>query len=214
MATSAATLAKIIKELVKKHPDHDYASAVIHLGAKGYLPKKLTQTPKVKKTTRFASKAAGDYAEAHPEIVIPEDFKGTAKHGLISVSDLKTYTAPKKAKTNISHTARNFADDNGLDISKVTGTGVDGRILLKDIQALKPSAPTPTETKPKVSAEVAKLMKKHGVDEEVLVDPDSGIVGTGKNGTITKKDIMPYILDLQADEADRDTEDGSSEDED
>tara|TARA_B100001173_G_C15804128_1_gene468989 strand:- start:25 stop:681 length:657 start_codon:yes stop_codon:yes gene_type:complete len=216
MATSADTLAKIIKELVKKHPDHDYASAVAHLGAKGYLPKKLTQTPKIKEVSQFASPAAKAYASQHTEIVIPDDFKGTAKHGLISVTDLKTLTAPKKIKQNLSPKAREFVEENRLQnkLHTIKGTGVDGKFKLEDVKRLKPDAPTPADTRPKRSAEVSKLMKKYRVDEETLVDPNAQIVGTGKNGTIIKRDIMPFIKELKEDEEECDTEDGSSEEED
>ena len=63
MATSAQTLSLIIDELLKAKPA-DRDAAITLLSAKGYLPKKLMEKPKEKKTSMFASKAAEDFAEA------------------------------------------------------------------------------------------------------------------------------------------------------
>ena len=101
MATSAQTLSLIIDEFVKAKP-FDRASAVTLLAAKGLLPKKLTEVPKEKKVSRFASKAAEDFADAK-SLVIPEGFKGTAANDKISVKDLKQLAeGPKKTKANAS----------------------------------------------------------------------------------------------------------------
>ena len=82
MATSAQTLSLIIDELVKAKPlDRD--AAITLLSAKGMLPKKLTETPKAKKVSIYASKAAEDFAEAKGS----GKPKGTAANK-ISVKDL------------------------------------------------------------------------------------------------------------------------------
>ena len=126
MATSAATLSLIIDELVKTKPANRDAAIEI-LAAKGYLPKKLSEKPKEKKTSRFASKAAEDFAEAKG-IVVPEGFKGTANGDKISVKDLKQLAeGPKKTKVNASSSAQQFCRDNGLDLTKVKGTGTAAR---------------------------------------------------------------------------------------
>ena len=101
MATSAQTLSLIIDELLKAKPA-DRDAAIEILAAKGYLPKKLTEKPKEKKVSLFASKAAEDFAEAKG-IVVPDGFKGTAANDKISVKDLKQFAeGPKKAKVNAS----------------------------------------------------------------------------------------------------------------
>ena len=203
MATSAETLSRIIDELVKAKP-LDREAAITLLSAKGYLPKKMTAVPKEKKVTRFASKAAEDFAEAKG-IEVPAEFKGTGNNDKITVSDLKKLAeGPKAAKVNASPSAQQFARDNGLDISKVKGSGAEGKILLKDVKDLKPSAPEPSSPKgPKVSPSAAKLMKQWDIDEEDIVD----IEGSGNNGTIVAKDLKELIDMIKAEKSDDEEED-------
>ena len=166
MATSAQNLSMIIDELLVAKPG-DRAAALKLLADKGLLPKKLLETPKEKKVSRFASKAAEDFAEAKG-ITIPEDFKGTAANDKISVKDLKGLAEPPKKKVNASPGAQQFARDNGIDIGTVTGTGENGKVLLKDVKSLvtAPSAPDVSDDKVKISPSAAKLMKQHGWDED------------------------------------------------
>ena len=201
MATSAQTLSLIIDELLKAKPDNRDA-AIELLAAKGYLPKKLTEKPKEKKVSLFASKAAEDFAEAKG-IVVPDGFKGTAANDKISVKDLKQFAeGPKKAKVNASPSAQQFCRDNGLDITKVTGTGTDGKVLLKDVKDLKPTAKADSDDedtgKRKVSSAAAKLMKRYEIDEEDIVE----VEGTGTNGTVVAKDLKELIDLIKAEKSD------------
>tara|TARA_B100001094_G_scaffold32415_1_gene26879 strand:- start:875 stop:1507 length:633 start_codon:yes stop_codon:yes gene_type:complete len=210
MATSAQTLSLIIDELVKAKPlDRD--AAVTLLAAKGYLPKKLTEVPKVKKVSRFASKAAEDFAEAK-SLVIPDGFKGTAANDKISVKDLKQLAeGPKKTKANASPSAQQFARDNGIDISKVSGSGAEGKILLKDVKDLKPTAKTHSDDdtgKRKVSSSAAKLMKQYEIDEEDIVD----IEGSGKEGTVVAKDLKELIDMIKAEKSGESSDESEDED--
>jgi len=207
MATSADTLSTIIDELLK-HKPADRDAALKLLAKKALLPKKLAEAPKVKKVSRFASKAAEEFAEAKG-ITIPDDFKGTANGDKISVKDLKQLAeGPKKTKLNASPHAQQFARDNGIDISKVIGTGAEGKIKLSDVKSLKPAAAAPAEsTKVKISPQAAKLLKQWKLSEDEIDD----VVGTGKNGTIVAKDLARTIALLEASK-DSD-EDSSSESE-
>jgi len=209
MATSAQTLSLIIDELVKAKPlDRD--AAVTLLAAKGYLPKKLTEKPKEKKVSRFASKAAEDFAEAKG-IVVPDGFKGTANNDKISVKDLKQLAeGPKKTKVNASPSAQQFCRDNGLDITKVKGSGTDGKVLLKDVKDLKPTANADSDedtSKRKVSSAAAKLMKQYEIDEEDIVD----IEGTGTNGTVVAKDLKELIDMIKAEKSDESSDEEDDE---
>lgn len=208
MATSAQTLSLIIDELLKAKPATRDA-AIELLGAKGYLPKKLTEKPKEKKVSVFASKAAEDFAEAKG-IAIPEGFKGTAANDKISVKDLKQLAeGPKKPKANASPSAAQFARDNGIDISKIKGSGAEGKILLKDVKDLKPTAkPEKDEDSPKISPSAAKLMKQWDIDEDDITD----IEGTGKNGTIVAKDLKELIELIKAEKSDADSESDEEDD--
>ena len=223
MATSAQTLSMIIDELVKAKPLNRDA-AITLLAAKGYLPKKLSEKPKEKKTSRFASKAAEDFAEAKG-IVVPDGFKGTANNDKISVKDLKQLAeGPKKSTVNASPSAQQFCRDNGLDITKVTGSGTDGKVLLKDVKDLKPE---PKDKKPKekkskdvsdpgsesetqkrkVSSSAAKLMKQYEIDEEDIVD----ITGSGKDGTVVPEDLKE-LIDLIKNEPESSDSDNETDD--
>jgi pyruvate/2-oxoglutarate dehydrogenase complex dihydrolipoamide acyltransferase (E2) component len=209
MATSAQTLSLIIDELVKTKPlDRD--SAIEILAAKGYLPKKLSEKPKEKKTSRFASKAAEEFAEAKG-IVVPDGFKGTANGDKISVKDLKQLAeGPTKKKVNASPSAQQFCRDNGLDITKVKGSGTDGKVLLKDVKDLKPSAKADSDendSKRKVSSAAAKLMKQYEIDEEDIVD----IEGTGTNGTVVAKDLKELIDMIKAEKSDESSDEEDDE---
>ena len=207
MATSAQTLSLIIDELLKAKPA-DRDAAIEILAAKGYLPKKLTEKPKEKKTSRWASKAAEDFAEAKG-IVVPEGFKGTAANDKISVKDLKQLAeGPKAAKVNASPSAQQFARDNGIDISKVKGSGAEGKVLLKDVKDAKPTAkPTVSDDKVKVSASAAKLMKQYDIDEEDITD----IECTGKDCTIVAKDLKDLIDMIKAEKDEEESDDSEEE---
>lgn len=210
MATSAQNLSMIIDELLVAKPG-DRAAALKLLADKGLLPKKLLETPKEKKVSRFASKAAEDFAEAKG-ITIPEDFKGTAANDKISVKDLKGLAEPPKKKVNASPGAQQFARDNGIDIEAVTGTGENGKVLLKDVKNLvtapaAPAAPDVSDDKVKISPSAAKLMKQHGWDE----DDVSHIQGSGKNGTLLAKDLAEMVKEALEEEG-SETEQESDED--
>lgn len=197
MATSAQNLSQIIDELLLAKPGNR-ADAIKLLADKGLLPKKLLEAPKDKKVSRFASKAAEDFAEAKG-ITIPEDFKGTAANDKISVKDLKALAEPPKKKIFASPGAQQFARDNGIDIETVTGTGENGKILLKDVKALVTAPAAAAEETPddkvKISPSAAKLMKQHGWDE----DDVSHIQGSGKNGTLLAKDLAEMVKEALED---------------
>lgn len=204
MATSADTLSKIIDEIVKnKLANRD--AAIKHLAAKGLLPKKMTEPAPEKKVSIFASKQAEDFAEAQG-ITVPAGFKGTAAKDKISVKDLKGLAeGPKKASPKASPSAQQYARDNGLDLSKVAGTGPDGKVLLKDIK----NSPRKTEeAKAKISPSAAKLMKQWDISEDDITD----IEGSGKDGTVKASDLKELIELIKAEGGDESESDSEDED--
>ena len=210
MATSSAILSQIIDELLLAKPGNR-EGALKHLAEKGLLPKMLLKVPKEKKVTIFASKQAEDYAEAN-NIVVPEDFKGTAANDKISVKDLKKLSEPVKKVVNASPSAQQFCRDNGIDIDTITGTGTDGKVLLKDAQASIPNTETKEETKTdklKISPRAAKTMKQYSIDEEDL--DAAGIKGTGKNGTVLEKDLAELVKEMKESETEETTDEESAD---
>jgi len=208
MATSAQNLSMIIDELLVAKPGNR-ADAIKLLADKGLLPKKLLEAPKASKVSRFASKAAEDFAEAKG-ITVPDDFKGTAANDKISVKDLKGLAEPPKKKVNASPGAQQFARDNGIDIETVTGTGENGKVLLKDVKDLVTASAEPdvSDDKVKISPSAAKLMKQHGWDE----DDVSHIQGSGKNGTLLAKDLAEMVKEALEEEDGETTDPESDED--
>jgi len=207
MATSAQNLSQIIDELLVAKPGNR-TDAIKLLADKGLLPKKLLEAPKEKKVSRFASKAAEDFAEAKG-ITVPDDFKGTAANDKISVKDLKGLAEPPKKKVNASPGAQQFARDNGIDIETVTGTGENGKVLLKDVKDLvaAPAGPDVSDDKTKISPSAAKLMKQHNWDE----DDVSHIQGSGKNGSILAKDLAEMVKEALEEEGEEEGEETSPE---
>ena len=163
--------------------------------------------------SRFASKAAEEFAEAKG-IEVPEGFKGTANGDKISVKDLKQLAeGPKKAKVNASPTAQQFARDNGIDITKVVGSGAEGKVVLKDVKDLKPSAPAPKERAGlKLSPSAAKLCKQWEIEEEDI--KDAYITGSGKDGTIVAKDLKELVEDIKNAKSDDESDSDVDSDED
>jgi hypothetical protein len=76
--------------------------------------------------------------------------------------------------------AKKYAEDNGISIAEIVGTGRNGRITIADMKK------TSTGGKVKISAAAAKLASENGVDI-------SKIVPSGKNGDILLKDIKEAI---------------------
>ena len=98
MATSAATLMKVIEVMVDARPK-TVDKAIEILGSEGLLPAKLlTDRVKVtpKKESRFASVEAEVFA-VEREIAIPAGFTGRGKEGKITLPDLRDLLIGKTA---------------------------------------------------------------------------------------------------------------------
>ena len=104
------------------------------------------------------------------------------------------------ADANISPAARAFAEENGVDISGITGTGPKGRISFQDVQqASLPPAPAgsngaPVDLTPVGNALDAvyasplakRLAVQHGVEL-------GSLSGTGPRGRICKADVLAKV---------------------
>jgi pyruvate/2-oxoglutarate dehydrogenase complex dihydrolipoamide acyltransferase (E2) component len=77
--------------------------------------------------------------------------------------------------------AKKYAEDNGISIAEIVGTGRNGRITIADMKKK-----TSTGGKVKISAAAAKLASENGIDI-------SKIVPSGKNGDILLKDIREIV---------------------
>ena len=93
----------------------------------------------------------------------------------------------------------------------MTGSGVEGKVLLKDVKDLKPTAKADSDDddtgKRKVSSAAAKLMKQYEIDEEDIVE----IEGTGTNGTVVAKDLKELIDLIKSEKSDDSDSDGDDD---
>ena len=95
--------------------------------------------------------------------------------------------APAEGRVNASPFAKKLADDLGVDLAFVTGTGPEGRIQAEDVEAAAASgsAPAPAYVSGVVSVmpSARKLAKSKGVKLET-------VKGTGPYGRITNDDVL------------------------
>jgi pyruvate dehydrogenase E2 component (dihydrolipoamide acetyltransferase) len=105
----------------------------------------------------------------------------------VDISEIRKRLGKKESKgtgrIKISGRARKVADELGVDISTVEGTGPGGRIKERDI---KRAAEASADTKVAISPVAKKMAKDHGLDI-------SRIEGTGPGGRIVKEDVQLAI---------------------
>ena len=97
--------------------------------------------------------------------------------------------APARApgeRVKSSPYARKLADEAGIDIALVAGTGPEGRVVAKDVEAFKESGPRIRMTP--VAAKMAADLKLDA----------SQITGTGPGGKITREDIEQFTARQKA----------------
>jgi pyruvate dehydrogenase E2 component (dihydrolipoamide acetyltransferase) len=97
--------------------------------------------------------------------------------------------APSRApgeRIKSSPYARKLADEAGIDIALVAGTGPEGRVVAKDVEAFKESGPR---------IKMTPVAEKMAADLKIDV---SRIAGTGPGGKITKEDIEQFAAKQKA----------------
>lgn len=196
MATSAQTLTNIIDLLSKKYK-FDCDRAIALLAKEELLPKKML--PKVSKDdSTWASKKAEELASLHG--VIPEG-PGSGKNGKWTLSDVdKAMTKPAKNKMLVSPNALNLANEKGLSLVGKKGSGKDGRILLKDVEAWLDEDDDEEELN--ISPRALQEAHDAGIKDEDLAT----LHGSGKDGRILLEDIKKYITESEKSDDDEDDE--------
>ena len=122
---------------------------------------------------------------AEGETVDLDKFLGEAKaeDTGVDVSEIRKRLGKKQSadtgKIKISGRARRVAEELGVDIATVEGTGPGGRIKEKDIKRA-------AETKTSISPVARKMAEGHGLDIGTLK-------GTGPGGRIVKEDVQQAI---------------------
>lgn len=196
MATSAATLATIIGELSKKYK-FDEEKAIFFLAKQELLPKKML--PKDDKPdSHWASKKAQELAEQHG---IEAKGDGSGKNGKWTLADVeKAMEKPSKDKLLVSPNALNLANEHKLSLVGKKGSGKDGRILLKDVEAWI-AKDVDDEEDLNISPRALQEANELGISNDELTN----LHGSGKDGRILLEDIKKY--NSSTDKSDDDDED-------
>lgn len=104
-----------------------------------------------------------------------------------SAEDVSVVNSTPSERTFCTPRARLRAEENGVDLSVIQGSGPDGLIIEQDVQ-------TYISDKPAVTPLAANIAKVQGVDL-------SGIVGTGVGGKITVSDLTDTAQETRAQDA-------------
>lgn len=195
MATSAQTLATIIDVLSKKFK-FDGDAAITLLAKEELLPKKMI--PKENKDdSPWASKKAEELASEYR--ILPSG-PGSGKNGKWTLSDVKNaMEKPTKTKMLVSPNALNLANEKGISLVGKKGSGKDGRILLKDVEAMIDEDDDEEELN--ISPRALQEAHDAGIKDEEL----AALHGSGKEGRILLEDIKKYITESEkSDESDED----------
>ena len=195
MATSAQTLSTIIDVLSKKYK-FDSDKAIALLAKEELLPKKML--PKESKDdSPWASKKAEELASTHG---IVAEGPGSGKNGKWTLSDVeKAMAKPAKNKMLVSPNALNLANEKGLSLAGKVGSGKDGRILLKDVEAWIDDEDDEEDLN--ISPRALQEAHDAGIKDEDLAT----LHGSGKDGRILLEDIKKYITESEkSDDEDED----------
>jgi pyruvate/2-oxoglutarate dehydrogenase complex dihydrolipoamide acyltransferase (E2) component len=187
MATSAQTLATIIDTLSKKYK-FDSDNAISLLAKEELLPKKMI--PKQSKDeSPWASKKAEELAATRGIIA---EGPGSGKNGKWTLSDVeKAMTKPAKTKLLVSPNALNLANEKGISLVGKKGSGKDGRILLKDVEAWLDEEDDEEELN--ISPRALQEAHDAGIKDEDLAT----LHGSGKDGRILLEDVKKYVTESE-----------------
>jgi pyruvate dehydrogenase E2 component (dihydrolipoamide acetyltransferase) len=119
------------------------------------------------------------FLEARPVAAVA----GGPQDAVSEATPPETPAAPPAAPAGLKvmPAARRLAKDRGVDLAGVRGTGPDGVILLKDVEAALPK-----ETSARVSTLARRLAEKEGV-------PLEQVEGTGVRGRIMRADVAAHV---------------------
>ena len=190
MATSAQTLSNIIDILSKKYK-FDSDKAIELLAKEELLPKKML--PKESKDdSPWASKKAEELASTHG---IVAEGNGSGKNGKWTLADVeKAMSKPAKNKMLVSPNALNLANEKGLSLVGKKGSGKDGRILLKDVEAWIDE----DDDEEELNISPRALQEAH--DAGLKDDDLASVHGSGKDGRILLEDVKKYISESEKSE--------------
>jgi pyruvate/2-oxoglutarate dehydrogenase complex dihydrolipoamide acyltransferase (E2) component len=111
-----------------------------------------------------------------------------------NVSELDTDRFMKQGEVDATDAARRQAQELGLDLTEIEGTGSDGRITVDDVKSAAESAQENVEdTVDEATEEVTKASDAAKRKAEELGVDLSQVEGTGSGGLVTVKDVTSAV---------------------
>lgn len=111
---------------------------------------------------------------------------GSAQDRPVVQSPAKITPTPNVAPMEVSPVARRMAEEHGLDLTSVTGSGPGGKIMRQDIERLVSASPAKSSNgKPLALPKVRQAARQMGVK---LGD----VTPTGRHGEITLADVQQH----------------------
>ncbi len=115
--------------------------------------------------------------QQEPKKTAPEPAKEEPKVEVTS----QAITEEAETKVKASPLAKKIAQQKGIDLTQVKGTGPGGRIVKEDVESH--AAQEPAEKRIKISPLARRLAREQGINYEQ-------VKGTGPGGRIVKEDIL------------------------
>jgi pyruvate/2-oxoglutarate dehydrogenase complex dihydrolipoamide acyltransferase (E2) component len=115
-----------------------------------------------------------------------EKIEGCLAEAEQNVSELDTESLIKQGEVEATDAARRQAQELGLDLTEIEGTGTDGRITVDDVKKAAESAQGEAEEAAEEAIRASDAARRKA--EELGVDL-SEIEGSGSGGLITVKDV-------------------------
>lgn len=137
----------------------------------------------VKSLKEFTSPVLGNVWIGRVCVVDKDLGKKLIAGGWVKQDDGKAEQAAAAKEIVASDAAKKLAEENGVDIAIITGTGKDGGITLPDVKKYLEENPTKEVT---ATEEAIKLAEENGVDISL-------VVATGDDGVITLEDVQLHI---------------------
>jgi pyruvate dehydrogenase E2 component (dihydrolipoamide acetyltransferase) len=123
----------------------------------------------------------------------PDEIRPTAQTNAPSPTPIAS--TPVTVPSDVSPIARRLADEHGIDLARVSGSGVGGRIMRGDVEAMLPR-PTPAINETYLALpKVRRAARENGIDLR-RVPP------TGSRGQITMTDFERFRAQAHADPID------------
>ena len=125
------------------------------------------------------------------EMVASVESSTTQPESVPVVSTPVQPVATSRLPVQITPLARRMAQDHGIDLSQVRGSGPAGRIVVEDVQraidaTLRPAPPPAAPAPVQVIPAARRLAKMHGVDLD-------HVQGSGPEGRVTVEDVQRVI---------------------